>query len=339
MNTSKPHITGINFERAILASGIIVFHYFCHSSAEKNFLYSINDFRTGQIITTCFFMLSGAMLYYNHQTISSLPNFYLKRFKSIYPSYWIAYLTDYILKAIILRTFFWTDAKKWKLILSVIGIDGYLLAYFEDKNFYILGEWFLGVLIFLYLIYPLLLKLLNNYFIISTFVICSVYLIDGFMGSPIYLNFFKYIAFFYTGMLIFKFKKYLFDSKPAIIVSILTVLLLSAYTKPTKFYLYFFFSAALFIALQKIGSIVESNKIGQRVSDFVGGISYEIFLIQHIVILQFLYRNDPVDKEKVFLNIVAIIIVCIIIAKILKLVSGKAVYFCEKKLLPLIKKI
>ena len=111
----------------------------------------------------------------------------------------------------------------------------------------------------------------------------------------------------------------------ALLVSVVTVLLLSAYTKPTKFYLYFFFSAALFIVLQKIGSIVEHNKIGQRVSNFVGGISYEIFLIQHIVILQFLYRNDPVDKEKVFLNIVAIIIVCIVVAKILKLVSGKVV--------------
>lgn len=49
---------------------------------------------------------------------------------------------------------------RWTLVLSVLGLDGYALPY--TPTFYKVGEWFLGCLILLYVLFPLLLRLQKN---------------------------------------------------------------------------------------------------------------------------------------------------------------------------------
>ena len=49
---------------------------------------------------------------------------------------------------------------KWKLVFSVLGLDGYLLPL--GANFYKIGEWFLGCLLLIYLLFPLLRRLQNG---------------------------------------------------------------------------------------------------------------------------------------------------------------------------------
>ena len=62
----RERIVGCDFIRAIAALGIIIFHFYCHSqNTFKPLLYHANgDF--GLVFVTIFFILSGAMCYYNY---------------------------------------------------------------------------------------------------------------------------------------------------------------------------------------------------------------------------------------------------------------------------------
>ena len=47
------------------------------------------------------------------------------------------------------------DIPRWRVIFSLLGLDGYLTP--VTVTFYKIGEWFLGVILILYLVFPLLL--------------------------------------------------------------------------------------------------------------------------------------------------------------------------------------
>ncbi len=100
---------------------------------------------------SAFFMVSGAALIYQYKAKMSLKEFYKKRFFGIFPLYWLAYLfafLDYFYQAGGMP-----EAPKVNFLLTVIGMDGYLNDYLP--TFYLLGEWFLGMIIMLYLLFPL----------------------------------------------------------------------------------------------------------------------------------------------------------------------------------------
>ena len=44
------------------------------------------------------------------------------------------------------------DIPRWRVIFSVLGLDGYLAP--VTVTFYKIGEWFLGVILILYLVFP-----------------------------------------------------------------------------------------------------------------------------------------------------------------------------------------
>lgn len=81
----------------------------------------------------------------------TLKDYYKKRFLAIFPLFWLAYLFAF------LEHFYHSksmpNVPKITFLLTVIGMDGYLYDYV--KNFYMIGEWFLGAIIILYILFPL----------------------------------------------------------------------------------------------------------------------------------------------------------------------------------------
>ena len=73
---------------------------------------------------------------------------------------------------------FGVEREKWTFILTLIGMDGYLCP--VVPNYYFLGEWFLGCIILLYILFPVLRLLLlktNTYVaiaIIGVVYICTI---------------------------------------------------------------------------------------------------------------------------------------------------------------------
>lgn len=116
----------------------------------------------GQQGVVLFIMISGATqcISYEKQTASGagLKKYYKKRFLALMPMFYAAYFLGYVICRLssvpfhIGRNFIWT----------ILGMDGYLIMK-GVPTAYIVGEWFLGLIILLYMIFPLLYKLICRF--------------------------------------------------------------------------------------------------------------------------------------------------------------------------------
>ena len=113
----------------------------------------IFDLYIGSFGVTLFFISSGASLMYVYGDELNWKKYLKKRFTGIYPMFWIAFLSATFI-SFILDGGVREGVPGWKIVYSVFGIDGNTLWW--GMNFYRVGEWFLSVIIILYLIFPLL---------------------------------------------------------------------------------------------------------------------------------------------------------------------------------------
>lgn len=129
----------------------------------------------GAIATSCFFMVSGAALIYRYKDNFSLKDFYKKRFFGLYPLFWLAYLFVFLEFFYHYRSM--PAVPKINFLFTVIGMDGYFLDWIP--TFYMLGEWFLGALIMLYLLFPFYRMVMRRckYILPTVFFVASVALV------------------------------------------------------------------------------------------------------------------------------------------------------------------
>lgn len=66
---------------------------------------------------------------------------------------------------------------KWRFVLTLIGMDGYLSEY--GSGFYVLGEWFLGFIVLFYIIFPLLRYLLKKNELVMWIIVLALYVITA----------------------------------------------------------------------------------------------------------------------------------------------------------------
>lgn len=152
--------------------GIFTFHFFVNRSSLFGAVGTHGGY-TGGVFVAAFFVLSGYCLMLTNNEIR--PNYFVKRALTIYPAFWIAYLFYYMQRVFYTGSIFWDpSAENISIVESVVGIDG-LLAIHGFKNYYLVGEWFLGAILCLYLLYPLLLKLIKKSKLIFAIVIYGLY--------------------------------------------------------------------------------------------------------------------------------------------------------------------
>ncbi len=172
-----------NIIRAVSAFMIVFIHYsYCFAEyGIKNegpgFLRFKNS-DIGGVFVTMFFMLSGAALLYNHPDFpngKSVLRFYKKRWLTIFPMFYIAWGIMYVINSLRFGGWFWGGPRK-NFLLTFIGMDGYFLHL--GMNYYCLGEWFLGAIIILYLLYPLLVFIWNKAKIPGTLLVAIIFLFN-----------------------------------------------------------------------------------------------------------------------------------------------------------------
>lgn len=161
---TSSRILEFDIVRVLAMFWVVTYHFGCEYgggpfSPIVNFFCITPNFDFGNVAVTMFLMLSGALLYrkYGDGNVGRLPTFYFKRAKAIYPAFWI--LNLYILVAMIRHwmsdgnLFF--GGNPLKLLLTVVGFDGYFQLFGLD-SYYFCGEWFVGAIVLLYLLFPLL---------------------------------------------------------------------------------------------------------------------------------------------------------------------------------------
>lgn len=179
-------IHSMDFVRAISVFAIIVFHLFMDSAynSHMNWLYS----KLGHYGVSFFIIASGGAIFGSIKKGFNISSFYKKRAQSIFPAFWVSYA--FWMVFILLKHGYVTLGSDWKLLsLTITGMDGWL--YNRYQNYALVGEWFIGFILFMYLIFPAILPLFKRSKTIAL-VACVVISITSFYMNE---SLVKYIPF------------------------------------------------------------------------------------------------------------------------------------------------
>ncbi|MDV3426449.1 MAG: acyltransferase [Bacillota bacterium] len=289
----KIRIFYLDFIRAISIIAIVVSHFnssiLSHSIIGHEIL--IETYKNGDLGTmgvSLFFIISGSALMYTYNTDFSIKKFFKKRFLGIFPMFWIAYASAFLYMFYFNKTIN-HSIPKVNFILTILGMDGYFL--YKIPNFYILGEWFLGCIIFLYFCFPLLRKLVierpkTTFACIIVFYIIFVKKYN--FEMPIVRNFLVRIPEFLAGMYFVQYIKNVKFYQFIAALGVCTIMFLFS-IKTDLIFRITITGIALFFVLTYIAQYVK-NKNMQNLFYVISRYSFAVFLVHHVVIGQVVER-------------------------------------------------
>ncbi len=316
----KERLFYLDFVRAIAAISIIMTHfnarylYLSPQMPEKAIITtSVSNIYIGAWGVSLFFIISGAALMYSYGEECNLKKFYKKRLYSIYPMFWIAYSIAFLYLFYVNKSVN-NGAPRVNIIFSFLGFDGYLAE--NIPTFYILGEWFLGCIILIYLVFPLLRYFINTHPIALAIVVAIMYAcIIVFYDFPFNIEKFMptRIPEVLVGMYFVKYIKKV--NIPMLLISLI-VLVLNAMIKPQFLQALqtTYIGIASFFVLVFISKYVQ-HKIIEIPCNIISKYSYAIFLVHHIVIAQMMSTFDLTtisitESYILFLAVCGVISIC-----------------------------
>ena len=316
--------------RVLGAIGIVVFHYGCHDDFSAPFLCRSANDNWGSIIVALFFIISGVCLARTYALDFEWKNYFLRRWKSIFPLFYLCYIFFATQRTIELGSW-WKGIPFYRFIYTLLGCDGYMLFY--QSNFYIVGEWFFGVIIICYLLFPILRWLLKRipYTTVVVLLVGTYFIpfLTCFTRHP-FQNLWTCITIFYLGMLIAQMPFLL--SKKISWGSTFLVAILLLFHNPYYGYLRLLgpilTGVLLFISLTKLGQIVEQNETLKQMLSKLGKLSFPIFLVQHEIILSVLkYWGVSFSVMTVIVGVFLSIFLSLFLAWLLSLVCEKIMLY------------
>ena len=300
---NKKKLQGIIFARAFCCIGIVIYHYFCVSNEKFNPFYKTANSDFGFLYVTSFFCISGAVLYYNYPKILSIKSFYYKRWKSILVPYHICFTYFFLTTAFRAHKIFYKG--DWsRIFITIIGLDGYFK--YKIKTYYLVGEWFLGAIIIIYILYPIILFLVNKCnIIVNNIIICSLYLLmykTKFFIIGKRRNIITCIASFYFGMEIIRFEKFYLMKKMPLFICIFVLVFLTFIKIETNIFIliYQIQGFSLFIVLYQVGQYIMKTRLNAIFIE-ISNLSYGIYLYHHRIIYDILSMNNPKANERYLL--------------------------------------
>jgi peptidoglycan/LPS O-acetylase OafA/YrhL len=157
-------IASLDFCRAFSVIFVIMHHAYRQLSwyhGGRIFAW-MDKFDISALGVTCFLIMSGLGLTLNHSPNESAVSFFKNRIKILMPYFWMSYVA-------VALFLFWTVGRPFfqsgslcSILSTFFGIDGWTMDWrIPYSSNYLIGEWFFGCLIGLYLMYPLLRKIMQ----------------------------------------------------------------------------------------------------------------------------------------------------------------------------------
>jgi len=273
----------------------------------------------GDLGVTLFIIISGAALGLSTKVWKGPADFYRKRILAIYPSFWVAYVVAAVVLFALMGA--WPGSgPKWKLLLTVTGFDGFF--FYLGPNYYLVGEWFLGFIVCLYLLFPLIRLGLTRKPILTGFIVGA--LIAILLRSPDVIhmqsdrNPLMRLPEFMFGVCAVHFSS---RARACFgIVAIGMLALFSVWQPPIRILFYgMLLGPAVYCALAWIvGAFSFPRSISSGVS-LAAKYSFLAFLVHHWVIYILLPRFDveAMSHSKLVLTFILVIVISFTIAAIL----------------------
>lgn len=294
----KPRLFYLDFIRAVALVCILVIHF--NATVTGYFTYPSRLFGSvlpfgiylGDFGSSLFFIVSGAALAYTAHTPLQPLAFYKKRAKAVYPMFWLAWAICFSLR-FVRAPGYYAGAKTWTLILTALGLDNFAVAAgWVSQDFACVGEWFLGSILFLYLLFPLLHWGLRRNAVLCAVAVACVFMPLHFSGLDARLVAI-HVPEFLFGMAFVSFsakRQWLALGGSAGALALYALLPGSLFAD-TKV-LCALFAATAFVLLAKLSVPLGRLHPLTRVCSALSKYSYAVFLLHHVIILRLVQNFD-----------------------------------------------
>lgn len=298
----KEHLFGLDFVRVLAAVLIVIFHYNMVSIdypdiVKPNLLFvEYANGTMGHIGVSLFFVLTGASLMYVYSERLELRTYFRKRFLAIFPLYWTIY-GAFFCYFYLLKGKFGFDLPLWRLLLTVIGMDGYLD--YLLPGYYLVGEWFVGCILIIYLCFPLLRSAM-----LKQPVVTAAAAILGYIALEVFYPFQMEIQYCFLiripeVMFGMYFMKYFYEKREnrerfgwkwavpsgLCLLLAMTVPLPGIFSRPYKI---LWTGIPCFLFLLWVGGQIRGERI-RAVITYCSRYSFALFLVHHILVGKFLF--------------------------------------------------
>jgi peptidoglycan/LPS O-acetylase OafA/YrhL len=289
----------LDFTRCVAIGAVLVIHFLAHYSGYVVPLFNGRANLT-DVSSPVFFAVSGAALATAYPGTKELRRmaFYRKRWLRIFPVFYIAYAVGIGLSLLAAtyagNPWSYADVAPWRFIFTLFGVDGLLLAN-GVSTFYVLGEWFMGCIVVLYLLYPVYHALLRR----------SPYLVVGLAGAlwlggallPIDYQIAHYVL---MPLASFGFGAAVMSRKPSPVWSGVALAAIIALTLIPKFLDHesynLLFGVLLAYVLGYLGEILGRLRAVASFGSWFAGISWQVILTHHVIIYYGLQLFNPIDR-------------------------------------------
>lgn len=231
----------------------------------------------GDFGSSLFFIVSGASLALTVPPDQSPWQFYKKRAKAVYPLFWLAWVVCFSIR-FISQPGYYAGAKTVTLVLTFLGLDNFAVAAgWVGMDFACVGEWFLGSILFLYLLFPLLQRALRKYPVLTwiiTLAVCVPIHLQGWDARLVAVHIPEFL-FGMTFMML----------KDQVKLILLFVLGLGMNNQPfgDEKLICALFSAWIFVLLALVARWLD-KPLPRAVCAKMAKLSYAVFLVHHVII-------------------------------------------------------
>ena len=283
----------------------------------------------GSLGVGLFFMISGAALEYRYREGCEPLAFYRKRALNLYPAFWIAYLTAFVLNFFINRAM--PGAPVWHMLVTALGMDGYCLTMgWNGSGFYILGEWFLGCILLIYLMYPFLSRLFHRLPVLTAAAVAVLWTALTLAGVD-YHFFLNQLAYILLGMMFSRYVKSALSGGVLLGTAGLLLVRILCGRWMSQPVLTLVTCALFFLGLAILSELLQ--KPLDRVSPAlrtVSGLTYPIFLVHHWIIGRMVLTFDlaTISRRSVALLYVLCIAASAAAGYLLKRVTDRVLERC-----------
>lgn len=299
----KDRIIAFDIIKVICVFIIFIYHYymdvdFVHQMYDLNILKNIvirPNMHLALIACALFLIVSGATLKLNYD--GNILNFYKKRLLRILVPFYIAYFIAFCFKCINLNSthIFDVNIPKFNFIYTLLGMDEYMMAGGIQTFTLGVGEWFLGCIMICYLLFPIIYSLDKKasfvLFIIFTayYIFVNVYYNSFDYIMPQHFTILCQIYHFYLG--IYLMDKDFLEKINIIYILLMVCIVVFSYKSLTSYDIIDNFKTTLvttsiFLIIVKLDFCFKKSKVFKFLSELSAGISFEFFLIHHVIIYQ-----------------------------------------------------
>lgn len=272
----------------------------------------------GSLGVSMFFMLSGARLMYTYRGVKS---FMVRRIQSIFPMFWIAYIAATIFDLLYYKGV--GASNPLVLVFSFLGMDGYLMSLgLLATDFYKVGEWFLGCILLLYMLFPLLHVGVEKKPVMTSALALAVYALCVRRFNEI--TFFLRIPEMLFGMLFVKYdgEKHAVGLTAASAALLLTAWLARNLVEPLTVCI----ALALFLfSLFTLASRLIRHEGVKNMLAYGSKLTYPIFLVHHWLIIKMVdgFYIENMRRRTVLMLFFAFVVLTLILSHILMVYGDK----------------